>query len=197
MKDRIERVKLAIQNQLTEINKLTGVNSLILSVCLVDTIAGFYCGYKGEKTGNRNRYLKFVERYLKSHKTYLYDLRCNLTHSFSNTVSNFLFVDDKEFTRVFEGVSKILDWTVFNIDSFKKDLQIAIDNYFTDLNDTSNNDIRLNFDIRYNHLNILEDSTIPTIRNLKGEMIFKHTDLDTLPGTNVKIAMLSPTKIKK
>lgn len=197
MTDRIEKVKSAIQNQLTEINKLTGVNSLILSVCLVDTLAGFYCGYKGEKKGNKARYLKFVEKYLTSHQTYLYDVRCNLTHSFSNTVSNFLFVDNKEFTDVFKGVAKILDWTVFNIDAFKTDLHIAIDNYFSDLHDPSNTDMLSNFNVRYNHLNILEDDIIPTVRNLKGEMIFKHTDLDTMPGTNLKIAMLSPTKIKK
>ena len=99
---KIEKVKSVIQNQLYDIKKITGINSLILSVCLVDTLAGFYCGYNGQKNGNKTRYLKFVEKYLQSHKEYLYEIRCNLTHSFSNTISNFMFIDDKEFTSVFK-----------------------------------------------------------------------------------------------
>lgn len=195
--DRIQKVKTIIQAQLEDINKLTGINSLILAVCLVDTLAGFYCGFKGQKNGNKDRYLKFVDKYLKTHQSYLYDVRCNLTHSFSNTVSNFLFIDSKEFSNVFPNTTEILDWKVFNIDIFKKDLQAAIDNYFNELHIIPNDELFANFTLRFEHLNILEDGVIPTIKNLKGEMISTYHELDTLPGIDLKIAMFDQTKIKK
>jgi hypothetical protein len=190
-------VKSVVQNQLDDIKNLTGINSLILSVCLVDTLAGFYCGYNGQKNGNKVRYLKFVEKYLNPHKDYLYEIRCNLTHSFSNTVSNFLFVDNKEFTSVFKETTQILDNPVFNIDKFKEDLTNAINFYFKELANAPSAEILNNFNLRFDSLKILTDSSIPTIRNLKGEIVKNFENLDSLPGLDLKIAIASPTKVKK
>ena len=51
---KIETVKSVVQNQLDDIKRLSGINSLILSVCLVDTLAGFFCGYTGQKKGTKS-----------------------------------------------------------------------------------------------------------------------------------------------
>lgn len=194
---KIETVKSVVQNQLDDIKKITGINSLILSVCLVDTLAGFYCGYNGQKNGNKTRYLKFVEKYLHPHIEYLYEIRCNLTHSFSNTISNFMFVDNKEFTSIFKKTTQILDFPVFNIDKFKEDLTNAINLYFEELANTSSTEILNNFTLRFDSLKILTDASLPTLRNLKGEIVKDYEKLDSLPGLDLKIAIASPIKIKK
>lgn len=195
--DNIMRIKTAIQNQLKEIDSITGINSLILSVCLVDTVAGFYCGYKGEPKGNKDRYLRFVTKYLNYYKDHLYDIRCNLAHSFSNTLSKFMFIDSPEYSKVFPNTEKILDWTIFNIDKFKNDLRCAIEQYFIELETSNDPELEVNFKTRFEYAGILEDDVIPTVRNLAGEMVKNYDDLDTLPGTNFKIAVDAPTKTKK
>jgi len=193
---KIATLKSVVQKQLDDIKQLTGINGLILSVCLVDTLAGFYCGYIGQKNGNKTRYLKFVEKYLHQHKDYLYDIRCNLTHSFSNTVSKFMFIDNKEFSNVFKEATHILDWQIFNIDKFKEDLAIAITAYFEELTNSSSRDILDNFNLRFDRLNILKDTLIPTVRNLNDEMVADYQELESLPGLDLKIAIASPTKVK-
>ena len=45
MKEIIE-IKAAIDIQQKDIESISGINSLIISVCLVDTLAGFYSGYE-------------------------------------------------------------------------------------------------------------------------------------------------------
>ncbi len=195
--DKINSLKLVAQKQLQDIKIISGINSLILSVCLIDTFAGFYCGYNGQKTGNRDRFLKFVDAYLINHKSYLYDLRCNIVHSFSNTVANFMFVDNKDFTNVFGNVGQILDWKIFNIDTFKSDLEIAINSYFSELVETNNNVLLNNFNLRFDSLNILTDGVFPALKNLKGEYKLNIEDFDELPGTGLKIASYAPIIIKK
>ena len=194
---KIETVKSVVQNQLDDIKRLSGINSLILSVCLVDTLAGFFCGYTGQKKGNKIRYLQFVERYLQPYKDYLYEIRCNLTHSFSNTISNFMFVDNKEFTSVFKDTTQILDYPIFNIDKFKDDLANAINLYFEELENISSTEIHKNFNSRFDSLNILTDTFLPTLRNIKGEIVKDYDKLDSLLGLDLKIAIASPTKVKK
>ena len=58
----IQKVKLVVEKQLHDINIISGINSLILSVCLIDTLAGFYNGYCGQSTGNKDRYKKFTDK---------------------------------------------------------------------------------------------------------------------------------------
>lgn len=195
--EKIDKVNSAIRQQLADVIILKGINSLILSVCLVDTLAGFYGGYKGEKNGNRKRYLDFVTKYLSKYKDDLYDIRCNLAHSFSNTVSNYLFIDSEEFSKLFPKTIKIHGQPTFHIDIFKGDLSIAMENYFNDLKNPANTTLITNFNLRFDHLNILESSVIPTVRNLKCEMIKNISDCDLLPGTDIKIAIYDPTQIKK
>ncbi len=195
--NKIEKIKTAIEAQLKEVGSISGINSLILSVCLVDTMAGFYCGYVGQHGGNKARYLKFVEAYLIEYKDHLYDIRCNLTHSFSNTLANFMFVDNPEYSKVFPNTGKILDWTIFNIEKFKTDLRTAIDRYFSDLEDSKNQELMDHFNKRFDHAGILEDGVIPTVRTLDGKMVKNYDDLDELPGTGLKIAVYDPTKTKK
>jgi len=197
MDKNIEKVKSIINAQMNDINALNGINSLILSVCLVDTLAGFYSGYKGELRGNRDRFKKFTEKYLPQHDSYLYEIRCSLAHSFSNTVSNFMFVDSKEYSNVFSETKQILDWKVFDIAKFKVELKNAIDNYFTDLIGSSNAELLANFNIRFTHCVILDDGVIPTVRNMKGDIVKNYNDLDNLGDLPIKLAIFSPTKVKK
>jgi len=197
MQEKIEKIRAVVESQYNEINSLKGINSLILSVCLVDTLAGFYSGYKGELSGNKTRFKKFTEKYLPQHDSYLYEVRCSLAHSFSNTISNFMFVDSSEYSKVFSETKQILDWKIFDIAKFKIEFKSAIDNYFNELNVPENTDLRNNFLIRYSHCGILEDGVIPTVRNLKGEIVKNYNELDNLGDLPIKIAYYDPTKIKK
>jgi hypothetical protein len=61
---KIQKVREVVEKQLLDINRISGISSLILSVCLVDTLAGFSSGYRGQPTGNKDRYKKFTEKYL-------------------------------------------------------------------------------------------------------------------------------------
>lgn len=197
-KANVNKVQTSLCRQLADIKKLEGINSLILSVCLVDTLAGFYSGYDGKQPGgNRKRFEKFVDKYLASHKPYLYDIRCNLTHSFSNTVANFMFVDNTEFTKAFGSSLNIYDSPVFSIDTFKLDLENAFNSYFQDLYNNRVADIQINFQTRFNSFGILQDAVIPTVRNLKGDIINHIEQADTLPGLDLKIMIADPTQIKK
>jgi hypothetical protein len=196
MKEIIE-IKSAIDIQQKDIEHISGINSLILSVCLVDTLAGFYSGYNGQRGGNKERYLKFVDQYLPKYKDHLYDIRCNLTHSFSNTIANFMFVDNPEFSEVFPNAEKLLDWTIFNIEIFKKDLKTATEKYFFELNSSVDSTLIDNFLKRYNYRGILKDGVIPTMRNQDGKIIKTPEDMDELPGTGIKFASYDPTKTKK
>jgi hypothetical protein len=195
--DRINRIEVAVETQLKEIESISGINGLILSVCLVDTMAGLYCGYEGQKSGNKKRYLLFVEKYLDKYTEHLYDIRCNLAHSFSNTMANFMFIDNPEYSEVFPHTERILDWTIFNIEIFKKDLRSAINHYFADLKSLGDQSLNDNFRKRFDHTGILEDAVIPTVRTLDGKMVRKYEDLDELPGTGLKFARYDPTKTKK
>ncbi len=195
VKIKVEKIKHVISVQHGDINKVNGVNSLILSVCLVDTLASFYCGFSGEKYGNKERYSEFVNKYLPDYKNNLYDIRCNLTHSFSNTLSNYMFIDDEEFARVVGYDVKIFGQPVFNIAVLKSDIANAIEKYFSEL--ILDDDMTKKFLLRYNYLPILEDSVIPTLRNLKGEMVVKYNELDNAGDLNVKMASYDPTAIKQ
>lgn len=191
----IEKVRSSITQQMQDIYSITGINSLILSVCVVDSLAGFYFGYNGQKKGNRDRYKKFADKYLPDYCSIIYQIRCDLTHSFSNTLAKYYFVDNIEFTNVFGSSVKILDKQTFNIDNFRDSLKKAIDNYFSDLN--SDNTLLTNFTTRFNYGNILDDGLIGTVRNLEGKMVNKYEDWDSLPGLDLKITFADPINVKK
>jgi hypothetical protein len=195
--ENIQKVKLVIEKQLHEINIISGINSLILSVCLVDTLAGFFCGYNGQHGRNKERYKKFTDKYLPEYSNYIYKIRCDLAHSFSNTLSKYYFIDNKEFTNEFGNSVNILDRQTFNIDHFRKALSQAINNYFADVKNNSFTDIQNQFKIRFDYSNILEDGVLGTIRNLEGNHKSKYEELDSLPGLDLKIAITSPIEIKK
>ena len=195
--DNIQKVKRVVEKQLHDIGIISGINSLILSVFLVDTIAGFFSGYDGQATGNKDRYEKFTDKYLPEYTNYIYKIRCDLAHSFSNTLSNYYFVDSEEFTHVFGNSVNILDKQTFNIDHFRKALSQAIDNYFGDVEKNNVTDIQNKFKIRFDYSKILEDGMLGTVRNLEGKLINNYEELDSLLGLDLKIAMIPPIKIKK
>jgi hypothetical protein len=195
-KIKVNRVKAVIDSQIEDIKKLNGINSLILSVCLVDTLAGFYAGYSGDSKGNKTRYLNFVKKYLNKYEDHLYGIRCNLTHSFSNTVSKFIFIDNPEFGKVYGENPEILGQKVFDISIFKNDLEKAKEDYFSELI-SDNIEIWNNFLVRYDSIGILGNSKIGTARNSKGEFVSNYDDLDTMPGLNLKIAYWDPTNINQ
>ena len=191
----IQKVKSVISEQLRDIYSISGINSLLISVYLVDTLAGFYCGYNGQPSGNKVRYKKFADKYRPEYCNIIYQIRCDLAHSFSNTLSKYYFVDNLEFTNAFGNSINILYKQTFNIDHFRDSLQKAIENYFTDI--ISDDDLQSNFSIRFNYSNILHDGQIGTVRNFAGKMIAKYEDLDPLPELDLKIAVIDPTKIKQ
>jgi len=191
----IQKAKSAISRQLQDIYSIAGINSLLLSVCLVDALAGFYCGYNGQKNGNRDRYKKFSDKYLPDYSSIIYQVRCDLAHSFSNTLSKYYFVDNIEFTNAFGISINILDKQTFNIDHFRDCLNKAIENYFSDL--TNDENLQKNFTIRFKYSNILDDGQIGTVRNLTGQIVTKYDDLDSLPGLDLKIAIVDSTKTKQ
>ena len=193
----IQKVKLNISKQFNDIKIISGINSLILAVCLVDTLAGFLSGYNGQLNGNKCRYKIFTDNYLPEYSDYIYKIRCDLAHSFSNTLSKYYFIDNEEFTNVFGNSVNILDKQTFNIDHFKKALEQAINDYFFDVENDSNVDMQSNFKIRYDYSSILEDGVIPIVRNLEGKIICNYDELDNLPGLDLKIAMVDPIKIKQ
>lgn len=195
--ENIQKVKRVVEKQLHDINIISGVNSLILSVCLVDTLAGFFSGYNGQHKGNKDRYKKFTDKYLLEYSNDIYKIRCDLAHSFSNTLSKYYFVDNEEFTNVFGNSVNILDKKTFNIDHFRKALSQAINNYFADVENNSLANIQNQFKIRFDYSNILEDDVLGTVRNLEGKLIRNYEELDNLPGLDLKIAMTAPIKIKK
>ena len=193
--ENIQKIKSVVSIQLQDIYSISGINSLLLSVCLVDTLAGFYCGYNGQKTGNKDRYKKFADKYLPEYCNIIYQIRCDLAHSFSNTLSQYYFVDNIEFTTVFGNSINILDKQTFNIDHFRDSLKKAIENYFSDI--SSDSDVQSNFSIRFNYSNILHDGQIGTVRNLTGKMVTKYDELDSLPGLDLKVAVIDPMKTKQ
>jgi len=197
IKNDIQTVKQSIIKQLNDINIISGINSLILSVCLVDTLAGFFSGYNGQKFGNKDRYKIFSDKYLSEYSDNIYKIRCDLTHSFSNTLSMYYFIDNEEFTEVIGNSVKIFDRQTFNIDDFKKKLSKAVNDYFNDLENDCVTDIQKHFKTRFDYANILVDDILVTARKLDGKLVSNYDDLDNLPGLNLKIAMTTAIDVKK
>jgi hypothetical protein len=191
----IQKVTSVAFRQLRDIHSISGINSLILSVCLVDTLAGFYTGCNGQRKGkgNKERYKEFADKYLPDYCDIIYEIRCDLAHSFSNTLAKYYFVDNREFTKTFGCTVNILEKQTFNIDHFRDSLSKALEMYFFHLNTDVN--LQTNFSIRFNYANILDDGQIGTVLNLNGKMVSKYEELDSLPGLDLKIAIVDPTRI--
>lgn len=193
-----QKVEKAIADQLVDIDKVSSMSSIILSLCLIDALAGFYKGYDGQQQRvNKQHFNNFVTYYLPSYKDFLHDLRCRLVHNFSNISLNLMFVDNEEFLDKFKGLRKIFSSELFNVKKYRQELRSAVNRYFSDLNNQENIELQSNFMIRYKALGIIEDGLLPTMTNLDGDIISHVDEADKLPGTNIPIAMYNPTKIKK
>ena len=195
-----EKVKQILTKQLAEINAVSGINSLILSVCFIDALAGFYNGFdaKAEKERkNKEFYNAFTARYLPEYADDIYMIRCKLTHNFSNLMGKLMFVDDSGFTNTFHQLKYFLDLKVFDIHQFRSKLNGAFENYFSDLEQPNNEELRVNFLKRFGYLGILEDSVFPALSNSKGEIIYDIDDCEKIPRVNLPFAFYSPVPVKK
>jgi hypothetical protein len=191
----IGEVVKSLSPQLEDIKNTTTMSSLILSVCLIDTLAGFYCGFEGEGTKHKSRFNKFTEKYLPKYSSFLYDLRNGLVHSFSNQ-SNFMFTESNEFSNAFPNLRKILDKEIFDVNEFKKSIKDAFEEYIHDISDLDNNNLRANFMKRFKKLGIIKEGGIPVLRNSKGEIVSHINDADKLPGTDIPFGIADRVKTK-
>ena len=108
-----------------------------------------------------------------------------------------MFVDSAEFTRVFGKDLVTFGSPIFSIDSFKTDLEKAFNSYFTDLANEVESNLLSNFLLRFNSFGILQDHTIPTVSDTKGNLLRNINDAENLPELDIKRVMYKPTKIKK
>lgn len=191
----IREVVKSLSPQLEDIKNASTISSLILSVCLIDTLAGFYCGFEGAGKKHKSRFNKFTEKYLPNHSAFLYDLRNGLVHSFSNQ-SNFIFTESDEFSTAFPHLRKILDKEIFKVNEFKKSIEDAFEEYIQDISDLDNQYLRANFMKRFKKLGIIKEGGIPVLRNSKGEIVSHINDGDKLPGTNIPFGMADRIKTK-
>ncbi len=189
-----EDVRASLKAQIEDIKKASNISSLILSTCMIDALAGFYNGYIGQPKKNKKFFLNFSKKYFPSYDAEkLYTLRCDVVHSFSNSLS-YLLVASENFTQAFPNIKDILGSEIFNINKLKTDLELAFENYFRDLE--FNPILLANFNKRLGHLGILKRAVIPTVTDLTGKVISKYEDLpELLPG--LKIAMYTPTDSNK
>lgn len=196
MNNEINKVKSILKNHFADIKQTNGIISLILSVCLIDTLAGFYNGYTNEHNKNKNYFNNFVNHYLPDYADDLYKIRCDIVHSFSNSL-NYFFIDDTQFSEAFPSLKSILGSPVLKIDKLKDELFIAIDCYFSDLE--INDDLLVKFNLRSNELGIITPSAIGVMKDLNGNIVSHITDLpDILHGpSGTKIATLAHVKINK
>lgn len=188
-------IKTILEKQLGDIEKTSNVSSLILSVCLIDTLSGFFNGYIGQHGKNKKFFIRFVKRYLPNYNAEdLYTLRCDVVHSFGNSLQ-FILVDNKDFSNAFPNIQSILGTPIFKVDYLKNELKIALEKYFIDLE--SDNTLLDNFNKRLNYLGILSPSTLPTVSDLNGKIISKYEDGTDLGDTGLKIMMINPTNVNK
>jgi len=191
----LEKVNRALSPQMNDIFNTSTMSSLILSVCMIDTLSSFHSGFEGTGKRHKARYNKFTEQYLPEYSDLLYNLRNDIVHSFSN-VSNLLFNESTELVNAFPKLKSILGKEIFDVKIFKKRMVEAYNDYLSDVGDLENNDLRSNFMKRYKSLGIISDFNIPVMTNLKGEIKTHIDEMDKLPETDIPIGFAYPIKTK-
>ncbi len=189
-------VKKSLSNQIEDIKKTSTMSSLILSVCLVDTLSGFYCGYEGKGKGHEKRFNKFTKEFLPEYSNFLHDLRNNLVHSFSNRDLNFMFILNQDFFDAFPNIERILSMKVFNVHKFKEAIYSCFEKYFGLLEESENLDLRANFMKRYTALGIIKDRILPVMRNMEGNIVSNINNADKMPTTNIPFGTIEALKTK-
>jgi hypothetical protein len=194
----IREVDKALSIQVEDIKNTSTMSSLILSVCLIDTLAGFYGGYQGNGSGTeRKRFEKFTKKYLPNYASNLYKVRSDLVHSFTNT-SNFMFTTKDEFTKAFPSINKVFDTPLFDTVDFKEAIVKAYQLFLEDVGDLANMDLRANFMSRYKSVGIIKDGVIGAVRDIKsGKIVSKIDTNKPFDPENPLIFYADPIKIKK
>jgi|GEM_PF-1340687 len=191
----IERVNKALSPQMNDVFNTSTMSSLILSVCLIDTLSSFHSGFEGKGSKHKARFNKFTKQYLPEYTDLLYNLRNDVIHSFSN-LSNLLFTESEEFKSTFPQLKSILGKEVFDVKKFKNRMVEVYNEFLSDVGDLENNDLRSNFMKRYKSLGIISDFNIPVMKNFKGEIKTHIDEMDRLPGTDIPIGFAHPIKTK-
>lgn len=196
----IREVEKALSSQIEDIKNTSTISCLILSVCLIDVLAGFMAGLQMEGSERREsgkRFKNFVEKYLNEYHSFLYEIRNGIVHSFSNPDNNFMFVMNSEFINAFPDLKRLLNKQIFDVVEFKDALAKAHDGFFQDVGDLENIELRENFMKRFSKFGIIKDGVIGIGRNLQGEIISNIEQADRLPGMNVPIMIADTIKVKK
>lgn len=192
----LEIVDKTLSAHLKDINTTSTINSLILSVCFIDVLAGFYSGFDGkQKNGVGKRFKQFTEKYLPKYSANLWEVRNGLVHSLEN-VGNFIFNESNEFSTAFPQVNAILGHNLFDVKDFKKSVEIAYENYIHDVSDTDNQIIRNNFMKRFESLGLIKDFPVGVIKDFNGNIITNIDDAPKMPGLNVAIGIAGNLKLK-
>jgi hypothetical protein len=191
----IKAVNKSLSLQMNDMYHSSTMSSLILSVCIIDALAGFYSGYEGKGTSHKSRFNKFILKYLPAYVDLLHSVRNGLIHSFAN-LSNLLFTDNDEFKKVFPKVGSIFSKEIFDVQKFKDDMVRVYNEYLMEVSEVENKDLRSNFLKRYKSLGIIQDFNVPVFKNMKGEITAHIDDMDRLPGTNIPFGSMHPLKFK-
>jgi len=191
----ITKVEASLAKQMTDIESTSNISAIILSVCIIDCLSGFHSGYEGKGSRHKSRFNKFTKEYLPIYEDFLYDLRSDLLHSFSNSL-NLLFADDHEFLKSFPGIHTILGKKIFDIIQFKSELKEAYSQYFCDVGDLENEKLRSNFMKRYKSLGLIDDYNFPVLRNFKGDIKTNIEDMDRMSKNGFPIGFGDTIKLK-
>ncbi len=171
----IKEVDKTLSVQVEDIKNTSTMSSLILSVCLIDTLSGFYGGYQGKGNSERSRFENFTKQYLPKYAAKLYKVRSYLLHSFTNT-SNFMFVATSEFSEAFPNISGFEGMPFFNLVEFKEAVIKSYENFLQDVGEVENRDLRSRFMSRYKSVGIIKDDSILVMREKKDGKIVSKID---------------------
>jgi len=190
------KVKESLTKCIEDAEKTSSTSSLILCVCLIDALSGFFNGYIGQRGENKEFFKKFSKKYLPNFDSdKLYTLRCDVVHSYSNSLG-FMIFDNEEFSKKFPDVESIFGSEVIRVDELRKDLKISLDKYFSDVR--SDNELLDKFNKRFEFLGILIHSDIPTVTDLDGNMLnCSYEDIPESGTPGLKVVRINPTKFVK
>jgi len=191
----ITKVESSLSKQMLDVEKTSNISAMILSVCIVDCLSGFHGGYEGKGSRHKSRFNKFTKEYMPKYADFLYKLRSDLLHNFSNSL-NLLFADNHEFLNSLPGIHTILGKKIFDIIQFKSNLKEAYAQYFCDVGDLENEKLRSNFMKRYKSLGLIDDYSFPVLRNFKGEIKSDINEMDRMPESGFPIAIGDSIKLK-
>jgi len=192
----IREVDKVLSQQINDIKIISTTSALILTVCLVDTLSGFFAGKSDTKNDGGIAFDNFAQKYLPKYSLTLRKFRNGLVHSMHN-VHNYFFIQSEEFNNAFPGLKNILGHELFQVEEFKSAVYKAYEEYIQDISDLGNTDLRTKFLNRYDSLGIIKSGVIGVVKNFSGKIIQNVNDLERVPGSNIGFGITDTIDIKK